>query len=237
MTLSIAICEDEKFYRDTLSEYIHTILQNHEIEYNLSVYSSGAEFFDKLDKKVDILFLDIFLVNECGMDIARKIRDVNIKTEIIFTTSIKDYVYEAYEVKAFRYMLKPIKYDLLSKYLKACIDEVLSRNNMILIKSKKNTLVLPVNEILYIEVIRKIVTIYTLNKEYQIEISLKNLEKQLLNYNFFRCHNSYLVNLKAINEIKDKTIIIKDYEVPVSRSKYKELQEKLTFTLGEMLFK
>ena len=237
MSLSIAICEDEKFYRDTLSEYIHSILQKEDIVYDLSIYSSGKEFFDNIDKKVDILFLDICLVNESGMDIARKIRDINIKTEIIFTTSMQNYVYEAYEVKAFRYILKPINYDLLSKYLKDCISEVLSKNNMILIKSNKNTLVLPINEILYIEVIRKIVTIYTLSGEHEIEISLKKLESQLLNYNFFRCHNSYLVNLKAINEIKDKTIIIKDYEVPVSRSKYKELQEKLTLTLGEMLFK
>lgn len=237
MSLSIAICEDEKFYKDTLSEYIHSILQKEDIEYDLSIYSSGKEFFDNIDKKVDILFLDICLVNESGMDIARKIRDINIKTEIIFTTSMQDYVYEAYEVKAFRYIVKPVKYDLLSKYLKDCVSEILSKNNMISIKSNKNTLVLPINEILYIEVIRKIVTIYTLDNEYQIEISLKKLEKQLLNYNFFRCHNSYLVNLKAINEIKANTIIIKDHEVPVSRSKYKELQSKLAFVLGEMLYK
>lgn len=237
MPLSIAICEDEKFYRDTLSEYIYSILKKEDLDYNLFIYSSGKEFFDNIDKKIDILFLDICLVNESGMDVARKIRNINTKTEIIFTTSIKDYVYEAYEVKAFRYIVKPIKYDLLSKYLKDCISEVLSKNNMISIKSNKNTLVLPINEILYIEVIRKIVTIYTFNGKYEIEISLKKLENQLLNYKFFRCHNSYLVNLKAINEIKDKTIIINEYEVPVSRSKYKELQEKLAFTLGEMLFK
>ena len=171
------------------------------------------------------------------MDIARKLRDINIKTEIIFITSMQNYVYEAYEVKAFRYMLKPIEYDLLSKYLKDCISEILNKKNMIVIKSNKNTLVLPINNILYIEVVRKIVTIYVLDGQHKIEISLKKLEKQLLNYSFFRCHNSYLVNLKAISGIKGNFIIINDYEVPVSRSKYKELQTKLAFTLGDMLYK
>lgn len=237
MSLSISICEDEKFYKDTLSEYIHSILQKEDIEYDLSIYSSGKEFFDNIDKKVDILFLDICLVNESGMDIARKIRDINAKTEIIFTTSMQDYVYEAYEVKAFRYILKPVKYDLLNRYLKDCISEILSKNNMISIKSNKNTLVLPINEILYIEVIRKIIIIYMLKRKYEIEISLKKVEEQLLNYGFFRCHKSYIVNLKAISEIKDKNIIIDNYEVPVSRAKYKELQEKLAYILGEMLFK
>ena len=237
MSLSIAICEDEKFYKDTLSEYIHTILHKEDIEYELSIYSSGKEFFDNIDKKVDILFLDICLVNESGMDIARKIRNLNSKTEIIFTTSMQDYVYEAYEVNAFRYILKPVKYDLLKKYLKDCISEILSKNNMISIKSNKNTLVLSINEILYIEVIRKIIIIYTSDGKHEIEISLKKVEEQLLNYGFFRCHKSYLVNLKAIKEIKDKCIIIDEHEVPVSRSKYKQLQEKLAYTLGDMLFK
>ena len=108
---------------------------------------------------------------------------------------------------------------------------------MIVIKSNKNTLVLPINNILYIEVVRKIVTIYVLDGQHKIEISLKKLEKQLLNYSFFRCHNSYLVNLKAISGIKGNFIIINDYEVPVSRSKSKELQTKLAFTLGDMLYK
>ncbi|WP_270505978.1 LytR/AlgR family response regulator transcription factor [Paraclostridium sordellii] len=237
MPLSISICEDEKFYRNILKEYIHSILKNEYIEYELSIYSSGTEFFNNIDKKVDILLLDICLINESGMDIARKLRDINIKTEIIFITSMQNYVYEAYEVKAFRYMLKPIEYDLLSKYLKDCISEILNKNNMIVIKSNKNTLVLPINKILYIEVVRKIVTIYVLDGQHKIEISLKKLEKQLLNYSFFRCHNSYLVNLKAISGIKGNFIIINDYEVPVSRSKYKELQTKLAFTLGDMLYK
>ncbi|CEN26374.1 LytR/AlgR family response regulator transcription factor [Paraclostridium sordellii] len=237
MPLSISICEDEKFYRDILKEYIHSILKSEYIEYELSIYSSGTEFFNNIDKKVDILLLDICLINESGMDIARKLRDINIKTEIIFITSMQNYVYEAYEVKAFRYMLKPIEYDLLSKYLKDCISEILNKNNMIVIKSNKNTLVLPINNILYIEVVRKIVTIYVLDGQHKIEISLKKLEKQLLNYSFFRCHNSYLVNLKAISGIKGNFIIINDYEVPVSRSKYKELQTKLAFTLGDILYK
>ncbi|MDU6247382.1 MAG: LytTR family DNA-binding domain-containing protein [Paeniclostridium sordellii] len=237
MPLSISICEDEKFYRDILKEYIHSILKSEYIEYELSIYSSGTEFFNNIDKKVDILLLDICLINESGMDIARKLRDINIKTEIIFITSMQNYVYEAYEVKAFRYMLKPIEYDLLSKYLKDCISEILNKNNMIVIKSNKNTLVLPINNILYIEVVRKIVTIYVLDGQHKIEISLKKLEKQLLNYSFFRCHNSYLVNLKAISGIKGNFIIINDYEVPVSRSKSKELQTKLAFTLGDMLYK
>lgn len=237
MPLSISICEDEKFYRDILKEYIHSILKSEYIEYELSIYSSGTEFFNNIDKKVDILLLDICLINESGMDIARKLRDINIKTEIIFITSMQNYVYEAYEVKAFRYMLKPIEYDLLSKYLKDCISEILNKNNMIVIKSNKNTLVLPINNILYIEVVRKIVTIYVLDGQHKIEISLKKLEKQLLNYSFFRCHNSYLVNLKAISGIKGNFIIINDYEVPVSRSKSKELQTKLAFTLGDILYK
>lgn len=237
MSLSIAICEDEKIHRDTLKEYLSTILNKEDLEFELTIYSDGMELLKAIDKKFDILFLDIALGNDCGMDIARKIREIDSNMEIIFTTSMESYVFEAYEVNAYRYLLKPINYELLSKYVNQCINEVLQKNETIAIKSNKSTLILPAGKILYIEVLRKQVTIYTTDKEYSIEIALKKLEQQLVNYKFFRCHNSYLVNLKEIDEIRDKTIIIKGYEVPVSRANYKELQEKLAQVLGEMLYK
>ena len=63
----------------------------------------------KLDDK-EIYFLDIEMKKLTGMDVARKIRERNDKSEIIFTTGLIDYIHDGYEVRAYRYLLKPIQF-------------------------------------------------------------------------------------------------------------------------------
>jgi DNA-binding LytR/AlgR family response regulator len=235
MGLTIVICDDEVLHRSILKDYLCKILDEEFLEYNLLEYSSGEELLECYPKKADILFLDIQMNELSGMDTARKIRKFDKNLEIIFTTAIVQHVFEAYEVKAYRYLLKPLEYDELKRQLKLCISDYLNKHSMISIESRKDTLVLPVDEILYAEVRRKEVTIYTESKTYTIEISMKRIEKKLLNYNFFRCHHSYLVNLKKVNELKNSSIIINDNEIPISRGKYKEFKIRLVNLLGSSL--
>lgn len=236
MSITLAICDDESLHREILKEYVGKILENESLEYSILEYCSGEELIKDYTSKVDILFLDIKMNKLSGMDTARKIREFDENVEILFTTSIAQYVFEAYEVRAYRYLVKPLKYCELEKQLKCCISEYLSKHSLVYIESKKNTLVLEVDEILYVEVRRKEVTIYTETKVYTIETSMKKVENKLLNYNFFRCHNSYLVNVRKINELKDKsTIIVNDEEIPISRSKYKDLKIRLVNVLGDLL--
>ncbi|MGL5378835.1 LytR/AlgR family response regulator transcription factor [Clostridium sp.] len=238
MILSVAICEDEMFHRKVLANNISKILDKKEIRYKLLEYGSGEELFKDESNKVDILFLDICLDGISGMEVARTIRESNSRIKVIFTTCMKEYVFEAYEVNAYRYLVKPIEYELLEKYLLDCAYEILNRNNRVVIKCKNDVFVLDLDEILYVEVIRKHVTIYTDQKNYTIEISLKKIQEYLKDCKFFRCHHSYIVNLEKVEQIKSNNIlVIKEYEIYVSRSNIKELQLRLASILGEMLCK
>lgn len=234
MILNIVICDDEFLHRSILKEYLSKILNEEILEYSLTEYNSGEELINNYGK-VDLLFLDIQMDELSGMDVARKIREFDNSVEIIFTTSMIQYVFEAYEVRAYRYLVKPIEYEELKKQVKLCIADCLAKKNVISIDSNKEMLILSIDEILYAEVIRKEVTIYTESKAYTIETSMKSIEKKLLNHNFFRCHHSYLVNLKKINEIKNKSIFINDDEIPISRTRYKDLKIRLLNLLGDSL--
>lgn len=232
--LNIVICDDEFLHRSILKEFLVSILEEELLEYDLVEYSSGKDLISHYDK-VDLLFLDIQMNELSGMDVARKIREFDSNVEIIFTTSIEQYVYEAYEVRAYRYLVKPIEYEKLKKEVKLCISDYLTKNSTISIDSKKATVKIPIGEILYAEVMKKEVTIYTKSKVYNIETSMKSIENKLSNYGFFRCHHSYLVNLNKVSEIRDKTIFINEYEIPVSRMRYKALKVKLVNLLGDSL--
>lgn len=95
-----------------IENYIKTILDEENIEYEVIKYCSGEELLEANLKDVDILLLDIKMDNINGMDVARKIRQSGNKMEIIFITSLIDYVQDGYEVKAYRYLLKPINFEV-----------------------------------------------------------------------------------------------------------------------------
>ena len=215
MGLNIIICDDEFLHRLILKEFLITILNEEFLEYDLIEYSSGKDLINNYNK-ADLLFLDIQMNELSGMDVARKIRELDNNVEIIFTTAIEKYVFEAYEVRAYRYLLKPIEYEKLKRQVKLCISDYLIKNSIISIDTNKVTIKIPIGEILYAEV-------------------MKRVEKKLLNYGFFRCHHSYLVNLNKISEIRNKTIFINDNEIPISRTRYKSLKIKLVNLLGDSL--
>ena len=109
--IKIAICEDEKEQQELLKSYIDQIFDGLSVKYELEIYNLGEELLDSYSKDIDILLLDIQMGQINGMDTARKIRELDDKVEIIFITSLIEYVLEGYEVRAYRYLIKPIKYD------------------------------------------------------------------------------------------------------------------------------
>ena len=234
--IRIAICEDEKETQCLIESYLYNILKNINIEYEIQKYSLGEELLESNLKNIDILLLDIQMGQINGMDTARKIREVDNKMEIIFITSLIDYVQEGYEVKAYRYLLKPIKEEELKKHITTCIKEIENKNNYIIIKNKANAYKICTAEIKYIEVQKKNMLIHTINKDFEVVYSLEKIEKDLKLDKFIRCHKSFLINLDYVENIKVNTAILESKEeVPVSRYRYKEVKEKFLKFLGDSI--
>lgn len=235
--INIAVCEDEKETQLLIVDYIENILKNISIEYEIKKYLSGEELLENNLKDIDILFLDIKMEKLNGMDTARKIRKMGSEMEIIFITSLIDYVQEGYEVRAYRYLLKPIEFEELKKHMLTCIKDIeTNKDSYIIIKNKSNTYKIYLNEIKYIEVQKKEMLIHTINKNFYIRYSLNKIEKELNLSRFIRCHKSFIVNLSHVENIKYNIAILEsDEEVPISRYRYKEVKEKFLRFLGDTI--
>ncbi|RDY27731.1 DNA-binding response regulator [Romboutsia weinsteinii] len=234
--INIAICEDEKETQRLIEDYLDNILKNINIAYEIQKYSLGEELLEGNLKDIDILLLDIQMGQINGMDTARKIREVDNKMEIIFITSLIDYVQEGYEVRAYRYLLKPIESEELEKHITTCIKEIENKNDYILIKNKSNTYKIYSSEVTYVEVQKKDMLIHTINKTFDVKYSLEKIEKDINQDKFVRCHKSFLVNLSYVENIKTNTIILESgEEVPVSRYRYKDIKEKFLKLLGDTI--
>lgn len=223
--IKVAICEDEKVHQELLIEYLQKLFNELSIDYDLCIFNSGEQLLENYPEDMDIFLLDIQMGELSGMDIARKIRDIDSNTvEIIFTTSLIEYIQEGYEVRAYRYLLKPIEFNDIKNHITACIEEIHNRRDKYLVISNKyENYKIKIENITYIEVQNKDITIHTLDNDYEIKMSMNKIEKELKKYNFIRCHKSFLININFVENVKQYVAILEDgQEIPISRYKFKE---------------
>lgn len=232
--LKIALCEDDQLQRELVKNYIDRSLLNR--NYEIFEFKSGEELISNYPQKLDILFLDIQMEEVNGMDAAKKIRTFDNNVEIIFITGIWDYVQEGYEVRAYRYIIKPIDFNSFKTQLNLCIKEIENQKRpSIVVTYKGEVNKIDIGSIVYIETDNRNTLIHTKEKSYRSNMGISKLEKYLEGSTFFRCHNSFLINLEYINKIGQDSVFLEEYEIQVSRHKMKELKIQFTSFLGDKL--
>lgn len=148
--VNIVICENDKNDQEFVKSKVVDILGNLNIEYETKVYNSGESLIEAYKNDADIILMDIQMDGIDGMETAREIRKVDDKVEIIFITSFVEYALEGYEVKAYRYLLKPVKYDDLKTSLINCLNDINLLKKSIVIKEGDTRVKLSLKDIMYI---------------------------------------------------------------------------------------
>lgn len=221
--INIAICDDEKVQVELLEKYVINWAKENgiRIEVELFFNAESFEFLWSMDKKFNILLLDIEMPGKDGIQLAKRIRKEDNLLNIIFITEISDYISEGYDVEAINYLIKPIKEDKLYECLNRAIEKIPIEEKTILIDVEGETIRLIEMDILYIESFSHSVEIHTLKDTYRVRKNISTMENELNQNSFIRCHRSYIVNLKHIKRI-GKTDIILDNDdlIPVSRRQY-----------------
>lgn len=234
--INIGICDDELHYRVNIKDILGDILSTYSINYKIYEFSSGEELLSNYPKDLDILIMDIQMKIINGMDTARKIREFDQNLEIIFMTSFSEFMQEGYEVKAYRYILKPISERKISRNILPCINEIMKKkNNYLTINVKNYVDRIKIDSIVYIETDRPNILIYTNDNKYTTKMSISKIDKILREHGFFRCHNSYIVNLKLVESMNSNTLKICEKYIPISKYRVKELKLALTNILGDIL--
>lgn len=234
--INIGICEDELHYRVNIKDMLGDILSTYSINYKIYEFSSGEELLSNYPKDLDILIMDIQMKIINGMDTARKIREFDQNLEIVFMTSFSEFMQEGYEVKAYRYILKPISERKISRNILPCINEIMKKkNNYLTINVKNYVDRIKIDSIVYIETDRPNILIYTNDNKYTTKMSISKIDKILREHGFFRCHNSYIVNLKLVESMNSNTLKIGEKYIPISKYRVKELKLALTNILGDIL--
>lgn len=202
------LCDDDSRFLERLRTSIQTILKQEKISFSTHAFKGGEEIPLPLLGETDVFFLDIDFAGAgyTGMDLAKRIREVNERGIIVFVTNFIAYAPAGYEVHAFRYLLK----SEIGAKLRPCIAQVIAQlqeaEERLFIQAAGKTLTFSAEDVLYIESQDHTAVIYVQSpecgtgREYKLYTTLGNLEKQLEDKGFLRVQKSYLVNMRRIQK-------------------------------------
>ncbi len=217
--LNIAICDDERQIREQIQEMVKKRMP----DCVTGEFASGEELLAD-PSSWDILFLDIQLGGMDGIGTARELRRRKADVVLIFITAIPDYVFDAFDVSAFHYLLKPVSERKLADVFERAVGDVRQRDQAhtkkLLIRTRNRKVMMYVKDIYYIESQRRKVDIHTIREVIEIYATMNELEEQL-GGTFFRCHRGYLVNLAYVAEYGNDFIQLCTGEtIYMSKEKY-----------------
>lgn len=211
--MKIAICDDEKKIRQMLKERIRRIYPDAELEF----FVTGEELL-AMEEQPDILFLDIQMPGRNGMEIAKELRKEGKDCIIIFVTAIEEYVFQAFDVGAFHFLLKPFDNEKLREVLINAVAQLNDRANLseeegenyIMVKSDGGHVKVMAEDIIFVEVFNRKVVLHTQqNGKVGFYGKLSELEKSL-GEDFFRTHRSYLIHFKYVVRYTGSSVTLTD---------------------------
>lgn len=221
--IRIAICDDEIYMSDHIKALVSRFFRKKNKETAIRSFSSGEELL-KYDGQIDILFLDIQMKDIDGMETARKLRADKFRGFLIFITVLKEMVFESFAVQAYDYLIKPVGENQFEKTMERLYNSMENASeDSLLVQKGYESRIIRKDEIVFCEIIDRKVYLH-LESDEVIDYydRIENLETKL-NGNFFRCHRSYLINLKHLKGYKKGAAYMDNgREVPVSRLRGKE---------------
>lgn len=228
--IKIAFCDDDMEVLHQMNELLdrYRVERNEDITY--AAFQSPFELLTEIEKGIrqDILFLDVVMPGQNGMDVAKEIRQYDTNMKIIFLTSSPEFAVESYSVGAYFYQLKPIWEESFFRLMDAVLAECeKKKKNSLILRSKDGITRIDLQQLEYCEVLgRKLLFHLEDGAVLESAGSLDDLAGQLMQYsNFFRPHRSFLVNMEYIQNISSRSIkMVNDAEIPIPHGKCSEIK-------------
>lgn len=226
--MKIAVCDDCFLDRKLLCEWISYYFCGKSYNYEISEFEFGTHLLYEIQdgEFYDIIFLDIFMDDNLGIDIARKLREQNYNGIIIFSTATDEFAVESYDVNASGYLIKPHSVEKIA----GSLDRVLKnfKNDMFNVKNGRKYERIGYSEITYIESDNsKCILHGSDGRKHIIYKKLSEIEEQLTDRRFLRCHQSFIVNMDFVKSIEKQFelvtgefVLIRQKDIKVIRNQY-----------------
>lgn len=230
MKLRCVVVEDSIIHKLAICK----LIENHTNLELVASYSHAFEANQNLKTKtVDLIFLDVEMPDFSGFDL---VENLVCKPQIIFTTANANHAVKAFDYEATDFLQKPFT----STRFQMAVEKALRRQSItiaeqmnddqphIFIKSNLVRHKINLSDILFVEALGDYVKVVTKTQSFTVLSTMKSMEDQLHQTNFFRIHKSFIVNLSKVTKVKGGELSIDQKIIPISRNKKNELKIKLS---------
>lgn len=212
--MNIAICDDDKYCRENITEIAEQYCRINS-DVGFTVFDDGESLIEKAKKigDFDLYILDVVMPEMNGIELGSALRELGCDGKIIYLTSSEEFAIDAFRVKAFNYILKPIKKDGFF----AAVDEALEavrkkKEKYVIVKTKEKSVKLAFDRIIHAQLINRAVS-YRLTKGETVEsVTVRSsfseaVQELLRDRRFMLCGTSTLLNLQHISSVESEAIV------------------------------
>ncbi len=234
--MRIAIVDDIESERQQLKELIQVQLNACSLHANFFEYENGEAFLEVAKQEAfTLVFLDIYMTGETGVEIAKQLRAFDSNCVLIFTTTSTDHALEGYRVRALHYLVKPYSTEEFNTLFHEIIERLPISDRYIEVKIVGGIERLRFSEILYAEHYQHQIHITTVHGNTIVtRQTFSAFKKNLEDERFFSCNRGAIVNLEHATDFDGVAFVMKDgANISVSR----DLIKTARFTFGDYLFK
>lgn len=223
--MRIAICDDEKEIRELVAAKTAKLYPKADI----SLWQSGEKLLSAKEMP-DILLLDVQMQGKDGMETAREIRKKDKTVIIIFVTALSDFVFQAFDVGAFHYLVKPFDDGKFAEVLQNAVRQLEDRERMLDYGNKRETPSLMITtggehitvnlvDIVYAEVFDRKIILHTIDADIEYYGKMKELEEKA-GGEFYRTHRSFLVNFEFVRKYDASTVCLERGQALIAKQNY-----------------
>ena len=209
----------DRYRGESAREIVHT------------AFRSPVELLAGIERgeRFDVLFLDILMPGQNGIETAAEIRVYDSNVKIIFLTSSAEFAVASYGVGAYYYLLKPLRWEDFSRVMDSAVEQCeRERDNGLLLCSKSGLVRLDPQRLEFCEVIHRTLLFHLASgKVLETSGSMDELSRRLAPYGcFLRLHRSYLVHMGYVQSISHRSVTMSSQaEIPIPRGKYNKIKD------------
>lgn len=226
--MKILLCEDNPADLEKAREQIEAAAETYPEESMLEICQTAEACRAYLKSEVpDLVFMDIFMAETSGVDLAREIRSLSTDAKIVFLTSSNEFAAESYEVGAMDYILKPPTQSQVKKVFENYMKTRKSQRRYILVKRGRDEVRIEEAGILYVRTIGNETSIHTKTGVVRAYYPLREIEKQLDAGRFLKVRKGLITSMDYIEAMEGDYCVLKNgEEYAISRKNKAESRKK-----------
>lgn len=234
--LRIAICDDDVLFTGMLENLIKEEALANGIEIEVDVFFDGSMLtkYVHLGNLFDLIFLDIEMSQQNGIEAARHIREIDKTVLLIYISGYEQYLKELFEVEPFRFLSKPLDTEKFSRYFKEAYERINENNVYFQFNFNKEIKKVALKDVVYFESRNRVVYIYLKDgREEFFYGKLNDVENELVGnkQRYLRIHQSYLVNYDYVSTMNFSSLVIenggKSTTLQISEDRQKKIRNQL----------